>query len=158
MLQIVFAKKFFGNDRPSGIPLDTEPPDITKLINRVNTLNPSDYPFPTVKSILERENSRLGSGEKTIKSINSIDNNTVFIIGGQQAGLFGGPLYTLYKAMHIICLSLRLSDLTGRNVLPLFWVASDDHDFEEVKSIHIRTREGYNTKIEYSPKYYINNS
>ncbi len=50
---------------------------------------------------------------------------------GQQAGLFTGPLYTVYKAVSAAALSRRLEDLWQRPVVPVFWLATDDHDFAE---------------------------
>ena len=50
---------------------------------------------------------------------------------GQQPGLFGGPLYSLYKGLTAIRLAERLEALLERPVLPIFWVASEDHDWDE---------------------------
>lgn len=54
-----------------------------------------------------------------------------FVTTGQQPGLFGGPLYSLYKALTAVRLAGDLEGLLARPVMPLFWVASDDHDWEE---------------------------
>lgn len=54
-----------------------------------------------------------------------------FVTTGQQPGLFGGPLYGLYKALTAVRLAGRLEGLLARPVMPLFWVASDDHDWAE---------------------------
>ena len=50
---------------------------------------------------------------------------------GQQPGLFTGPLYTVYKALSAIALAKRLERERGVPVVPVFWVAGDDHDFAE---------------------------
>ena len=50
---------------------------------------------------------------------------------GQQPGLFTGPLYTIYKALSAIALARRLERERGGPVVPVFWVAGDDHDFAE---------------------------
>ncbi len=54
-----------------------------------------------------------------------------FVTTGQQPGLFSGPLYSLYKALTAVKLAETLESLLGRPVLALFWVASEDHDWEE---------------------------
>ena len=51
---------------------------------------------------------------------------------GQQPGLFGGPLYSIYKALTAVRLAERLEAELERPVLPLFWIASEDHDWAEV--------------------------
>ena len=51
---------------------------------------------------------------------------------GQQAGLFGGPLYTLYKILSAVRLAHAVEAILGVPVVPLFWIAADDHDFAEV--------------------------
>jgi uncharacterized protein YllA (UPF0747 family) len=50
---------------------------------------------------------------------------------GQQPGLFTGPLYTVHKALSCIALAARLERERGVPVVPVFWVAGDDHDFRE---------------------------
>lgn len=61
----------------------------------------------------------------------------VFVTTGQQAGLFGGPLFTVYKILTAVRLAEALEPVLGRPVVPLFWVASDDHDWEEVNHVHV---------------------
>lgn len=51
---------------------------------------------------------------------------------GQQPGLFTGPLYSVYKGLTAVALARALEDRLGRVVLPVFWVASEDHDWAEV--------------------------
>jgi uncharacterized protein YllA (UPF0747 family) len=50
---------------------------------------------------------------------------------GQQPGLFTGPLYTIYKALSAVALARRLEAAWKVSVVPVFWVAGDDHDFAE---------------------------
>lgn len=67
---------------------------------------------------------------------------TSVVIGGQQAGLLTGPLYTIYKAITIIQLARREQKRLQRPVVPVFWIAGEDHDREEVDHIWIRNRKG----------------
>lgn len=55
-----------------------------------------------------------------------------FVTTGQQAGLFTGPVFTVYKTLTAIKLAAALEKTLGVPVAPLFWVAADDHDFVEV--------------------------
>ncbi len=60
------------------------------------------------------------------------DAGTVAIVTGQQAGLFGGPLYTLLKAITAIRLAARVSRDHGVPVVPVFWIDAEDHDWDEI--------------------------
>jgi uncharacterized protein YllA (UPF0747 family) len=55
----------------------------------------------------------------------------VAVVTGQQAGLFTGPLYTIYKALSAVKLTECLRG-RGFKAVPVFWIATEDHDFEEV--------------------------
>lgn len=55
-----------------------------------------------------------------------------FVLTGQQAGLFTGPLYTIYKTVTAIRTAAAYEELLGVPVAPLFWIAADDHDFAEI--------------------------
>lgn len=88
---------------------------------------------------------RLG-GEGTLQG------DELFILTGQQPGLFTGPLYTVYKAATAILLAARAERATGRRCVPVFWVASDDHDFEEVREAHFLTRRHDRLTLRYTPE------
>jgi len=61
---------------------------------------------------------------------------------GQQAGLFTGPLYTIHKALTAAALAERLTEAWRRPVVPVFWVAGDDHDFAEIASCDVLAQDG----------------
>src|SRR5262245_61111765 len=56
---------------------------------------------------------------------------TVAVVTGQQVGLFSGPSYTIYKVLHAVRLAAWLSE-QGVPAVPLFWLATEDHNFAEV--------------------------
>ena len=62
---------------------------------------------------------------------------TVAVLTGQQAGLFGGPLFTLLKAVTAMRLARRLGDEHGIAVVPVFWVDAEDHDLDEIRGCHV---------------------
>lgn len=61
------------------------------------------------------------------------DPRTVVVITGQQAGLFGGPLFTLLKALTAMKLAAQVSREHGTPVVPVFWIDAEDHDWAEVR-------------------------
>ncbi|MGB9181873.1 MAG: bacillithiol biosynthesis cysteine-adding enzyme BshC [Pyrinomonadaceae bacterium] len=81
---------------------------------------------------LEEMNRSWGAGSETIANIARLrEADTVAVVSGQQAGLFTGPLYTIYKALSAVKLAGCLSD-RGTKAVPVFWIATEDHDFVEV--------------------------
>ena len=64
-----------------------------------------------------------------------------YVIAGQQAGLLTGPLYTILKAVSAIALARRLSAERTEPVLPLFWIAAEDHDILEVNRVTVNGRQ-----------------
>ena len=104
-----------------------------------------------VPDALERINRRVGSPELTFKHIEMLRHpGSVAIVTGQQAGLFTGPLYTIHKALTVIKLAACLRD-KGVEAVPVFWVASEDHDYEEVNHCQVVDREGQLKRIQYEP-------
>lgn len=70
------------------------------------------------------------------------------ITTGQQAGLFGGPLYTVYKALTAVRLASELERQLSVPVLPVFWTASEDHDWLEVNHAFLHAEPGGLRKVE----------
>jgi bacillithiol synthase len=96
----------------------------------------------SVADALEEQNRRFGSSELTFKHIEMLRRpDTVAVVTGQQAGLFTGPLFTILKALSAIRLAEELRR-QGTEAVPVFWVASEDHDYEEVNHCRIIDNEG----------------
>ncbi len=95
--------------------------------------------LPLLKQIITQQYSEFNPGSKTQENINSLVlKNTLAIVTGQQLGIFGGPLYTLYK----IITALELAHLFNEkydnfHFVPVFWMEGDDHDFDEVRSFNL---------------------
>ncbi len=114
-------------------------------------LSQRSFPRELVSEVLREQNRLFDSGDLTLKNIESLkDSESFVVVGGQQTGLFGGPLYTLYKAITVIKLADGLSKKIGRIVVPIFWMASDDHDFAEVNHINLLNLSGQVEQIFYS--------
>ncbi|HEY6119434.1 MAG TPA: bacillithiol biosynthesis cysteine-adding enzyme BshC [Pyrinomonadaceae bacterium] len=83
---------------------------------------------------LARMNRSWGAREETLRNIELLrEPDCLAVVSGQQAGLFTGPLYTIYKAVSAVKLAGCLSQRNSKAV-PVFWIAAEDHDFIEVAS------------------------
>jgi bacillithiol biosynthesis cysteine-adding enzyme BshC len=91
-----------------------------------------------ISGVLTAQLTRRGAHPKAIEAARALsDQQTVAIVTGQQAGLFGGPLYTILKAITAIQLARRVERDSGVRVVPVFWIETDDHDWAEVRVAHV---------------------
>ncbi|MBI4421177.1 MAG: bacillithiol biosynthesis BshC, partial [Gemmatimonadetes bacterium] len=67
---------------------------------------------------------------------------------GQQPGLFTGPLFTLFKALSAVALARVIERQVREPVVPVFWVAGDDHDFAEANHCFVLNQQGDVTRLE----------
>jgi bacillithiol biosynthesis cysteine-adding enzyme BshC len=72
---------------------------------------------------------------------------TVAVVTGQQVGLFSGPSYTIYKVLHAVKLAAWLTE-NGTPAVPVFWLATEDHDFAEVNHAWVFDSEYHPHKLE----------
>lgn len=80
--------------------------------------------------------------EKVRQSIAKLrQENSVVVIGGQQAGVLTGPLYSIHKVISIILLAQQKEKELGIPVVPVFWVAGEDHDYLEINHIYTPDKE-----------------
>ena len=94
-----------------------------------------------VADALAAMNQRWGAPQETIDNINLLrETDTVAVVSGQQAGLFTGPLFTIYKALSAVKLAGCLRTRNTKAV-PVFWIAAEDHDFVEVAKAEIIGRD-----------------
>src|SRR5262245_13330067 len=129
--------------------------EIDSLVARAAKVSAQSFSRDAVADVLVDQNRKAGAGEIAMANIERLrQNDSVVVITGQQAGFFTGPLYTVYKALTAIKLTAQLRE-RGVNAVPMFWVASEDHDFEEVNHTRLVNREGQLITITYtacSPK------
>jgi uncharacterized protein YllA (UPF0747 family) len=69
------------------------------------------------------------------------------VTSGQQPGLFTGPLYTIYKALSAVALARRIERERRTPVVPVFWVAGDDHDFAEANHTWFLDKNGEPSQV-----------
>src|SRR5260370_24448476 len=94
-----------------------------------------DYPADRreeVSSILRKQNLALGAGAETLANLDRLEEGAVAVVSGQQVGLFSGPAYSIYKALMAVQIAEELTR-SGIPAVPVFWMATEDHDLEEVR-------------------------
>lgn len=74
----------------------------------------------------------LGLSKKTNEHLEQLEQGAMVIVGGQQAGILTGPLYSVHKAISVIALAKEQSTKLQQPVIPVFWIAGEDHDLEEI--------------------------
>ena len=94
-----------------------------------------------VKS-LQKQYSKIEISKKTLKNISSLlEPNTFCITTGHQINLFSGPLMVIYKIAQVISISNQLnSDSDSFKYVPVLWIATEDHDFEEISEINLNQK------------------
>ena len=87
-------------------------------------------------AILQRQNRSWGAAAQTFENIDRFRKGANAVVTGQQVGLFGGPLFSIYKALTAV----KLADIAtqeGLQCVPVFWLATEDHDLDEVKQVSL---------------------
>lgn len=102
--------------------------------------------------IIKNQYAAKKASKETEANIAQLDSSkTIAVITGQQLGLFGGPLYTIYKTITAIKFCKKLKeDYPEFNFVPIFWLEGDDHDYDEVRTISVLNNENILTDISYN--------
>jgi bacillithiol synthase len=102
-------------------------------------------------STLERQNRATGGSDQTLKNIGLLSqDDCVTVVTGQQAGIFCGPVFTIYKALSAIRMADELRR-RGHKAVPVFWIATEDHDFQEVSGTYFVGSDHRAFRTQYSP-------
>lgn len=112
---------------------------------------PRDREFrKQVAAALREQNRRFGATEQTFENLRKLeDPNCVAVVTGHQVGLFTGPAFAFYKNLSAIKLARRLTQ-DGLQAVPVIWLATEDHDFEEVNHCYVQDREGAPHRLSYA--------
>lgn len=86
---------------------------------------------------LKEYNHRLNQPPEALRAVEALESpDALAVVGGQQAGLFGGPLLVLYKAITILQVAKQAADQLSCPVIPVFWIAGEDHDWDEANHMY----------------------
>jgi bacillithiol synthase len=112
--------------------------DKTEDLRRLDEISNRHFPREDVAAYIEKFMERFPSSEAVKTSLIKFrQENSVVVIGGQQAGILTGPLYSIHKIISIIKLAQQKERQLGVPVVPVFWIAGEDHDFHEVNHVFI---------------------
>jgi bacillithiol biosynthesis cysteine-adding enzyme BshC len=113
-------RKFFPN-----------PPDPARVASRAAVVPHGTKIHGQVADVLQKRNRFWGASEKTLENIRRLRDGAHAVVTGQQVGLFGGPVLSLFKAASVLSLAKQVES-AGVDCVPVFWLASEDHDLAEV--------------------------
>lgn len=94
-----------------------------------------------VAEALARQNRAWGASAATLENIQRLRDGAAAVVTGQQVGLFGGPLFAIYKALTAVKLATD-STHAGKPAVPIFWLATEDHDLAEVNHATLLAADG----------------
>jgi bacillithiol synthase len=110
--------------------------DLSEDQKRLDEISNRNFPREKVADHIEKFMERFPSSEAVYNSLAKLKQlNSVVVIGGQQAGILTGPLYSIHKIISIIKLAEEKERQLGVPVVPVFWIAGEDHDFHEVNHV-----------------------
>ena len=116
--------------------------DPSALLRQAERAASRTLPRGSLAAILTEQNRGYGCGPRTLANIQKIDRERACaVVTGQQVGLFSGPLYTIFKALTAVRLAERLSRSGAGPCVPVFWLASEDHDLAEIDHVAVVDKE-----------------
>ncbi|GIP39666.1 putative cysteine ligase BshC [Paenibacillus sp. J31TS4] len=119
---------------------DYSPWDKADWQERAKWVDEKSYPAANRTELIHsliRYNDKLHNDPASFAAIEKLKrDDALVIVGGQQAGLFSGPLLTIHKIITILQAAREAEKELGRPVVPIFWIAGEDHDFDEVNHIY----------------------
>jgi bacillithiol biosynthesis cysteine-adding enzyme BshC len=129
----------YAYDFPSVAPFFTgDPADPTAWAQAISRTQAHPRARKEIADVVAVQQRRRGAPLRAIEAGQTLANaETVAIVTGQQAGLFGGPVFTLFKALTALKLADRVTREHRVPCVVIFWIDSEDHDWDEVRTCHV---------------------
>jgi bacillithiol biosynthesis cysteine-adding enzyme BshC len=127
---------------PKVQPFYSRPPHFSEWMkDEVSRIHYDSSRRERVSAILERQNKSWEASPQTLANIDRLRAGASAVVTGQQVGLFGGPMFAIYKALTAVKLAEEAT-AAGVDSVPIFWLATYDHDLAEVNHVSIPGAEG----------------
>ncbi|HVA95664.1 MAG TPA: bacillithiol biosynthesis cysteine-adding enzyme BshC [Candidatus Dormibacteraeota bacterium] len=132
----------FLKDFPRVSQFYAHPASLKGILQAAEGVRLEDSVRQGVVEVLREQNQSFGGDEETSRNLDRLRDGAFAVVTGQQVGLFGGPAYSVYKALTAIHVARELT-AKGTNAVPVFWLATSDHDLAEVDHCFISRRGGF---------------
>ncbi|MCM2590318.1 bacillithiol biosynthesis cysteine-adding enzyme BshC [Rossellomorea marisflavi] len=132
-----FASKYMKQEEPvtSFFHYNINEQDV--FSRRLEDLEEREFPREGLVTCIASYMASLPSSDAVETSLEKLKNDAVAVVAGQQAGLLTGPLYTIHKIVSVIRLAREQEQKLNHPVVPVFWIAGEDHDYQEVNHIFL---------------------
>lgn len=117
------------------------PQSLSWVTEQARLINYEDERRERVASVLERQNREFGSSARTMESIGRLRRGASVAVTGQQVGFLGGPLFAILKALTAVRVARQATE-AGVDCVPVFWLATEDHDLEEIRTAVLQDSDG----------------
>jgi bacillithiol biosynthesis cysteine-adding enzyme BshC len=131
----------FLNDFPRVSEFYGHPPNLDGILRAAAEIRLEVSQRRSVVEVLRAQNQAFGGDQVTQRNLDRLEAGAVAVVTGQQVGLFGGPAYTVYKALTAVRVAEELT-ARGTDAVPVFWLATEDHDLAEVDHCFFGVRGG----------------
>ena len=106
--------------------------NVKSFEKRIEYLKNHSYRSKELAQVIRSYMEQYGVSQKANHYLNELEQGAVVVVGGQQAGLLTGPLYSVHKAISVILLAEQQRKALNTPVVPMFWIAGEDHDIAEI--------------------------
>lgn len=132
------VKDYLNSEQNMDPFFEYNPHDKQVYSERYSYLQTRGYDRQALVSYLRKFNKKHDAPGKVLDNIQRLENDdSVVVVGGQQAGLLTGPSYTIHKCLSVIELAKQQEEALGVPVIPVFWIAGEDHDFHEINHVFV---------------------
>jgi len=125
---------------------------MSSYINAAEWIDRSTYNREEIATLISDAAAPLNLPDPIKANIEKLSRpDSLVVFSGQQVGMLLGPMYTVIKALTSYKLAKKLEASLNRPVVPCFWMATDDHDFDEIKCVNLLDRSGESRELCYNP-------